>query len=236
MPHVPLTDLPDHRAQAAPSYPEIDAAARQAGLAVCGALHPARQPVKALAGGTLVLLGTAGAFWPVFKTSPEHKDGAPHPVDRWSERVVGALAEDLGGKAHFPFGGPPYTPFVNWALASGRFFTSPSQMMVHDLAGMLISLRGALHFEQEIDIPPPPLAESPCRSCPFRPCLSACPAGALADGGPYNLAACHDYLDTPDGGGCMTGGCLARRACPLSRNAGRDPQQTAHHMRHFHPR
>ncbi|WP_264212214.1 ferredoxin [Leisingera thetidis] len=232
---MPLTDLPAARARGVPSYPLIAAAAAQAGLVIQGALQPRRQPVQRLDGGTLVLLGTAEGFWPAFKSSPEFTDGSPDPVDRWSQRVVGTLAGELDGTAFFPFGGPPHTPFINWALASGRFFTSPSQMLVHDRSGMLISLRGALHFKQEFDIPPPPLADSPCRSCGTRPCLSACPAGALADGGPYDLAACHAYLDTSAGAGCMTGGCLARRACPLSSGAGRDPEQTAHHMRHFHP-
>ncbi|KIC15171.1 hypothetical protein [Leisingera sp. ANG-Vp] len=231
-----LTDLPASPARDRNTYAEIEAAAAQTGLAVHAALHPQQKPVKALEGGTLILLGTTSEFWNIFTSSPEHRDGAPHPVDRWSQRVIGALAEETGANPYFPFGGPPYTPFINWALASGRFFTSPSQMMVHDRVGMLISLRGALHFKQEFDIPPPPLAESPCESCPSRPCLSSCPVSALADGGPYDLAACHDYLDTSAGAGCMSGGCLARRACPLSRSAGRDPDQTAHHMRHFHSR
>ncbi|MBY6057184.1 ferredoxin [Leisingera daeponensis] len=230
-----LTATPVPGRDAGPSFSDAEAAAADAGLIIQGALHPARQPVQALEGGTLILLGTGPAFWPLFTSSPEYRDGAPDPVDRWSQRVAGALAERLGGTAYFPFGGPPYTPFINWALASGRFFTSPSQMLVHDSAGMMISLRGAIHFKQEFDIPPPPLAKSPCRSCPSRPCLSACPVSALADGGPYDLAACHGYLDTRAGAGCMSGGCLARRACPLSRTAGRDPEQTAHHMRHFHP-
>lgn len=234
---MPLNNLPpaDPAPACAPGYAAIETAAGAEGLAVCGALHPRRRPVQALERGTLLLLGTAPAFWPLFTASPEYRGGAPDPVDRWSQRVIGALARAQGATAHFPFGGPPYAPFVNWALASGRFFTSPSQMMVHDRAGMLISLRGALHFEQEFDIPAPPLAESPCHSCPSRPCLGACPAAALADGGPYDLAACHDYLETSAGAGCMSGGCLARRACPLSCSAGRDPEQTAHHMRHFHP-
>ncbi|WP_052272391.1 hypothetical protein [Leisingera sp. ANG-M7] len=230
-----LTDQPAPAPRGLPSCTGIEAAAENTGLEVRAALHPAQQPVQALTGGTLILLGTGSSFWPLFKSSPEYQDGLPDPVDSWSERVVGTLAADLGGNAYFPFGGPPYTPFINWALASGRFFTSPSQMLVHDSAGMMISLRGAIHFEQEFDIPPAPLAQSPCDSCPSRPCLAACPVSALADGGPYDLAACHAYLDTSAGAGCMSGGCLARRACPLSRSAGRDPEQTAHHMRHFHP-
>lgn len=218
-----------------PSYAKTLQAVQEQGLNIYGALHPGKRPVKTLSHGTLVLLGTGARFWPVFTQSPEHLDDQPNPVDLWSARVIGALGSALGATAYFPFGGPPYTPFVDWALASGRAFTSPSQMMVHDEVGMLISYRGALHFDQSFDIPPPPLAHSPCATCTTQPCLNTCPVHALADGGPYDLTACHQHLDTPAGVACMTQGCLARCACPLSQGAGRRIEQTAHHMRYFHP-
>ena len=50
-----------------------------------------------------------------------------------------------------------------------------------------------------------------------------------------NVEACHAHLATPEGQVCMTGGCLARLSCPVSARAGRDPDQSAHHMRAFHP-
>lgn len=217
-----------------PSYNRVEAAAAEVGLTIYGALHPPVGPDCSLRSGTLILLGTTGAFWPVFKGSPECADQAPDPIDRWSKRVLTSLATRLAARCVFPFDGPPYAPFVAWALASGRAFSSPSQMLVHDQVGMLISYRGALHFQQCFDIPPPPLAQSPCRSCAAKPCLTHCPAHALVDGGPYRLAACHDHLDTPAGTPCMTEGCLARRACPLSAGAERQFEQTAHHMRYFH--
>ncbi|MEQ3679129.1 ferredoxin [Pseudophaeobacter sp.] len=216
-------------------YADIAQAARAVGLQIYGALHPCERPVKGLSHGTLILLGCGAAYWPIFTRSPEYLEARPDPVDRWSTRVIGSLAANLGATAHFPFGGPPYTPFVDWALASGRAFTSPSQMMVHDEVGMLISFRGALHFDQSFDIPPPPLAHSPCATCTTQPCLTSCPADAMAEGGPYDLAACHHHLETPAGVACMTQGCRARCACPLSQGAGRPIEQTAHHMRYFHP-
>ncbi len=206
------------------------------GLMIYGALHPARVPCPDLQDGTLILIGTGPEFWPVFQTSAEAQDGTPDPVDRWSHRHIEQMAQAFGARAFYPFGGPPYTPFVAWALASGRAFTSPSQMLVHDQLGMMISYRGALHFDQSFDIPPPPLDQSPCDSCVDRPCLSACPAHALVDGGPYKLAACHDHLDTAQGADCLSIGCRARRACPLSAGADRIAAQTAHHMRYFHRR
>ena len=79
-------------------------------------------------------------------------------LTRWTAgpaRVIGQMARDLGAEAHFPFGGPPYAPFIDWALKSGRTFSSPVGALVHDTVGMMISFRGALHFADEFDIPEP---------------------------------------------------------------------------------
>ena len=216
---------------AAISYGWVGRVAHQAGLIVMGATHPRISGAKGLDGGTLVLLGAGSAFWQVLKASPEWQ--GPDPVDRWSRRVIGGMAQSLGAEAHFPFGGPPYAPFIDWALKSGRTFSSPVGALVHDTVGMMISYRGALHFAQEFDIPEINAA-SPCLACPA-PCTTACPVGALNAEAFYRVDACHDHLNTPEGQSCMTGGCLARLACPLSRGAGRDPEQSAHHMKAFHP-
>ncbi len=216
------------------TYARTQAMARQAGLIVMGALHPRRAYAAQSQPGTLILLGTGPDFWPVFTTAPECGDGAPHPVDRWSKRILGGIADRLGATCDFPSDGPPYPPFIDWALKSGRFHKSPVGMMVHDTVGMMISLRGALLFDAEFPIPAASQA-SPCDSCADRPCTTACPVAALGADAPYDLAACHDFLDSPGGDACMMAGCAARRACPLSRQAGRDPAQSALHMRSFHP-
>ncbi len=206
-------------------------AVQHAGLIVMGALHPRVAGTQQLDGGTLVLLGAGPEFWPVLKDSAEWS-GAD-PVDRWSTRVIGQLAQELGAQPHFPFGGPPYAPFIDWALKSGRTFSSPVGALVHDTVGMMISLRGALHFNDEFEIPEA-TAQSPCTTCPA-PCTTACPVGALNSQSFYDVSACHDHLSTVQGQTCMTGGCLARLACPLSIGAGRNPEQSAHHMKAFHP-
>ncbi len=217
-------------------YAQIDTACQEQGLVIYGALHPARTKAALLTSGTLILLGTAGGFWPAFTASAEHSDTQPDSIDRWSLRVVGHLAERFAARAYFPFGGPPFEPFVNWALASGRAFTSPSQLLVHDAVGLLTSYRGALHLDDEIAIPAPALATSPCIQCTTFACINTCPAHALVDEGPYQVAVCHEHLETIAGTSCLSQGCAARLACPISVGAARDPAQSAHHMRYFHPR
>ncbi|WP_170764997.1 ferredoxin [Ruegeria lacuscaerulensis] len=213
------------------TFDDVERAAQEAGLIVMGALHPRRSAAKQLDGGTLILLGAGSAFWPALKSSPEWQ--REDPVDRWSSRVIGQLAQNLGAQAHFPFGGPPYAPFIDWALKSGRTFSSPVGALVHDSVGMMISFRGALHFAAEFAIPEA-TDPSPCTNCPA-PCAQTCPVDALNTQSFYDVDACHSHLSTVEGQTCMTGGCLARLSCPLSVGAGRDPEQSAHHMNAFHP-
>ncbi len=209
-------------------YTEVEHIARTHGLEILAALYPRVSPTKSLDHGTLVLLGTNSEFWPLFKASPESTDGLKDPVDRWSKRVIDTIATQFGARAHYPFGGPPHAPFVSWALDSGRVFSSPTNVMVHDTMGMMISFRGALQFDQEFEIPTPPLASSPCDNCIDKPCTTACPVGAMNAQGNFQVKDCYDYIAQT--GECVTKGCLARGACPLSQKSGRNPEQTSHHM------
>jgi len=151
-------------------------------------------------------------------------------VDRWSRRVIGRLACDLGAKALFPFGGPPWQPFYRWALRSGQVWDSPVRLLVHSDQGLMVSFRGALALKEMLDLPAPPTR--PCDAF-AAPCLTACPVGALSEAG-YDVPKCHAFLNTEAGAYCMTKGCAVRRACPLSQSYARLPEQSAYHMRQFH--
>jgi len=207
-------------------YAAIVLAAQSAALDVMGGVHED--------GGTVILLGPSQAFWPLLKKAPEWLDGTPDPVDRWSRRVIGDLARALGAEPLFPFGGPPYLPFLRWAMASGRAWQSPAGMLVHDTAGLMVSYRGALRFPQRITLPR--TGASPCETCLSQPCMTACPVNALSAARGYDVPACHGFLNTSAGDDCLSQGCKARRACPVSQKYGRDPEQSAFHMSYFHKR
>jgi hypothetical protein len=201
-------------------------------LAVFGAFHP-NETDGAGSAETLILFGPAEpGFWDHFTKSPEWQDGAPDPMDRWSKRVITTIAATFGGSAIFPSDGPPYPPFFTWALRTGRSWPSPVKLLVHDSAGLMVSFRGALTLDKQIELPAA-TAGSPCDGCTDKPCLAACPAGALTARG-YDVAACHMLLDTPEGQDCISCGCLVRRACPVSQAYGRLPEQSAYHMGLFH--
>lgn len=165
-------------------------------------------------------------FWPIFEASTEYLDGARDPLDRWSKRVIGKIAQDLDAEALFPFGGPPYAPFFTWATASGRFWASPIDFLVHDEAGLFVSFRGALRWTKPAQ---DSTALQPCLTCP-QPCKTACPVDAFDDG--YDVAACKAHVTSDAGLACRTGGCLARRACPVGQGV-RLSAQAAFHMEAF---
>jgi hypothetical protein len=215
------------------SLADIDDRARVHHLAVFGAFHAELTDNLPSGTGTLVLFGPAEpGFWPHVTAEPEWLDGATDPIDRWSARVIGDVARSCGGRALFPSNGPPYWPFYQWAIRSGRAFASPVTLLVHDQAGLFVSYRGAIALPEKLVLPVA-ASQSPCDACVDKPCLAACPVGALAGDG-YDVPACHAFLDSADGESCLSLGCGVRRACPLSQAYGRLAQQSAYHMGQFH--
>ncbi|SLN26350.1 hypothetical protein ROG8370_00962 [Roseovarius gaetbuli] len=207
---------------------KLSALAADVRLAPFGALHLRADELPGMQ--SLILLGPdEPGFWAHFTASPEYNDGAPDPMNRWSERVIGDLARTLDARAVFPFGGAPYQPFIDWARRSGRAHLSPVGLLVHDRAGLMVSYRGALAFAERIALPP--AAASPCGTCATQPCRGACPVNALK-GDHYDVPLCKNDLDRR-ANDCMDQGCAVRRACPLSQNYGRQPAQSAFHMRAF---
>ncbi len=181
--------------------------------------------------GARALLGTDSSWWAHFTQTDEYLDGDKDPVDRWSKRVITAMAAQFDARALFPSDGPPYAPFIAWALATKRFWQSPTGMMVHDRAGLMISIRGALECRD-----PFPAAEehaSPCDTCIGQPCVPACPVDALSNTHSYDVPVCKQYLGRPEGSECMTRGCQVRRACPISQDFARPDAQSAFHMQAF---
>ncbi len=211
----------------------IRATIEDSGLAFRGGFHP--MPDDGVPGdaGTVLLVGCAGALgWNAFAAAPETHDGAPDPLDRWSRRVIDALAARLGGVALYPFGGPPWLPFQAWARRAEPVAPSPLGLLIHPVWGLWHSYRGAVALTERIALAPPAPAPSPCETCAARPCLAACPVGAFGAQG-YDIAACAAHLFAPEGAGCMALGCAARRACPVGAAHRHDAAQAAFHMRAF---
>ena len=207
----------------------IEAQLPEFGLRNLGAFHPKAGDFSGAK--TLVLVGPAESFWRIFTSDQEYQDGLPNPIDRWSKRTIDPLAKRLGARAIYPFGGAPYAPFLSWALESRHAFSSKVGMLVHSKLGLMVSYRGALAFDEVLELPDIQHVH-PCQTCETKPCLSACPVSALTPNG-YDVPKCKDFLETSRGTNCMTSGCKVRRSCPLSVGAARTEAQSALHMQAF---
>ncbi len=188
-------------------------------------------PEDNLGEGTLALLGPKEpGFWSHVQNAPEFQDAASEPLDRWSARVITAMADALGATPMLPFG-TPARPFIGWAIRSGSAWSSPVGLLVHERAGLMVSYRGAVLLPEKLPLPAAP--DTPCDTCVDQPCLSACPVNALSGSG-YDIPACKAFLDQPEGTSCLSQGCEVRRVCPVSQGYPRDPAQSAFHMASFH--
>ncbi len=184
--------------------------------------------------GRVVLLASGGrAFWEAFRRAwPRMEEAAPHPLDRFSETAVGALAAHLrqwdpGTVDVFPFhharqllgfgrllGGAAHAP---WSAAA------PFGLAVDPVFGPWWVWRGALLTA--LELPPSDMpADASCTGCPA-PCVQACPVGAVAMEG-FDWEACAAFrLRDP----CCEERCLARSACPVGAEHRYGQEQMAYH-------
>jgi hypothetical protein len=216
-------------ARASERRESLEAAVAAAGLAPRGVLRPVPDDgIAPFADGrpaaSVLVIGWRGRVgWAAFAASAERRDGLPDPLDRWSARVIGGLAAAVGGRAVFPFAGPPFLPFQRWAARAEGLARSPLGLSIDPEVGLWHAFRGAIVTAEDLGPEAEPAAD-PCASCAGRPCLSACPATAFrADG--FDVAACRGFLESHAGGLCRTDGCRARDACPVGRKHRYAPDQ-----------
>jgi hypothetical protein len=170
----------------------------------------------------VVLVGiTGGAMWPRFSAWRDTvvDRGGADPLDRWSEVVLDPIAAELGAMALYP-SRAPYQPFQSWAIRAEGLKASPLGLLMHPVFGLWHSYRGALgFFEWQGELAGGDVSRSathhPCDICPDKPCLSACPVGAVSLER-FDVRDCRSHLASDQGqAGCMSGGCRARDACPV---------------------
>jgi ferredoxin len=217
------------------------------GLHLRGAWEPqAIDALPVLANGKTAAVvwmvgGVGSSQWPAFSASSFYADGLPDPLDRWSRAIAEELAQHWGGLALFPFEGPPYWPFQQWAARAETLDTSPLMLRLHPTYGLWHAYRFALALPAVSPGDTSFLTASSgvasagadvCVNCSGQPCLQACPVQAF-DAKGYQLDACATHLQSPQGQDCMQAGCLARRACPVGTDYVYEPAHAAFHMQAF---
>ena len=169
----------------------------------------------------------------VFGTAPESRDGRPDPLDRWSRRVLDEIAAELDADTAFPFGDPPYWPFLDWSRRAEPLWPSPVGLHVHARIRALVFLPGGAHI-------PRASGTAPCVEKPHAPATVAptspasIPARPMHSGtGSMMPGAVWINVRSEEGEACRTGGCLVRRACPVGVAFIPEPERAAFHMQAF---
>lgn len=181
---------------------------------------------------TVVLAGNAGsAFWPLFEASAEYSDGRPDPLNRWSARVLREIADKYGLGLLLPFEGPPWWPFQQWGLRAGNVSRSPLGVLAHHDHGLWFAYRGAFLLPETLESVE--ASGGPCETCAEKPCLAACPAGALSAAKSYDVELCRAHVAGAGSTTCAARGCLVRHACPFGQDHAYLPEQAGFHMRAF---
>ncbi len=182
---------------------------------------------------SVLLVGQAGAApWPHFLRWRERQPQAiTNPLDIWSREVIGAVARDFGARAVSP-SDRPYLPFQQWAMRAEGLKPSPLGILMHPRYGLWHAYRGALLFEDEIEVEASQAPIHLCDTCVAKPCLKSCPVDAYSPEG-FAYQSCLAHVRGADGSPCRTGGCLDRNACPYGRAYRYPPEVQAFHMAAF---
>lgn len=142
------------------------------------------------------------------------------------------MAQDFGAVPLYPFGGPPFLPFLSWAPRAEPVTSSALGILIHPEYGPWHAYRAALAFPARLDVPTFENVPSPCDSCEDKPCLTTCPVGAFSVEG-FEATSCTGHISAAAGADCLRRGCQARRACPIGHDFVYPPSQANFHMAAF---
>lgn len=179
----------------------------------------------------LLLLGHRGRrFWQALQRRGLH---GTHPVDDFvGECLAGCFAGPLAGhrwRQLFP--GPQVVGLQRLGELAGWHHRSPFMVGVDADWGSWFAYRAVVLADTRLPLTPRRERASPCLSCADQPCVSACPAGALAP--VWNFQACLDHRLAPDSS--CADRCLARNRCPVGEEHRYSEAQTAYHYRQSLP-
>jgi hypothetical protein len=173
----------------------------------------------------LILIGHGGRrLWE--QVCAEGSD-SEHPIDDFVVRTLTAwFGEVAPGRAfRIIYPGATAVGLQRLGLLAGWHHPAPFMVGIDPGWGTWWAYRAAIVADTGFRPSPAVDRNNPCAGCGDRPCVAACPAGAM-DGGRFALPRCLDYRRRPDSACTFT--CLARVACPVGSDHRYEPAQLAH--------
>ena len=160
----------------------------------------------------LILIGHGGkSLWEAVKASGMRSE---NPIDDFSVRTVGQwFAEQFPDTAcEIIYPGNIPTDLQALGSIAGWHHASPFMLGINQEWGTWFAYRVVLLAATDLEPSRPLPGESPCARCADTPCITACPAGAMDDGG-FALNKCIDYRREASSRCKAT--CVARLSCPV---------------------
>ncbi len=205
------------------------------------ALVPAGHRLGPAVAGAIVVIGNGGdAFWAAYRAhvaSHPEDVAVAHPLDAFTTQVMERhalpVAERLGvhPRLQLPFATTaPALSFVHLAEAAGLGRRGLLGVLIHPEFGPWMALRGALLVDAAADAARPAAGFDPCPTCRDRPCITACPAGAVASPTGWNVPGCIDFRVACGGDNPCLDRCHARVACVYGRRHRYPDDALAHHQ------
>lgn len=161
----------------------------------------------------LILVGHGGrAMWDAVKASGI---ASADPIDDFTVRTIEQwfVREYPEQRYQIVYPGSRSVGLQALGKLTGWHHDSPFMVGVNEQWGSWYAYRAAVLADTHFRPTPAVAGVSPCVTCRMQPCISACPAGALA-GGEFSLEKCIAWRRQPDSS-CRTS-CLARLACPVA--------------------
>ena len=173
----------------------------------------------------LILFSHAGRrLWECVQAEGIH---SAHPIDEYSVRTVQSwLMQALPqARSRRVFPGTQPIGLQRLGAIAGWHRAAPFMVGIDSVWGSWFAYRVAILTDTALPASPPIDNGYPCDNCVDKPCISACPAGALASGS-FNLAACNAGRLATDSHCALA--CLARNACPVGAEHRYDESQIRH--------
>jgi ferredoxin len=154
------------------------------------------------------------------------------PIDTYSIEAISHFIESSYPDCRFKFlypGDALGVSLRDLGKAAGWHQDSAIGLGIHPVWGTWFAYRAVVLVDEHFKMPdtPPVENQSPCGFCIDKPCVSACPAGALEYSAVDKIKTCSRYRVKEDSLCHST--CLARVACPAGKEHQYSDAQLSYH-------
>lgn len=148
------------------------------------------------------------------RQSPEHLSRHQHPFDDFIHRaIIKADPQPPKSRRWIRCAAEPeaFVDFRLLANEAGLGFQSKVGLLIHPEYGLWVGMRAVVLTTEDILPEKNFIESSPCTSCEYKPCITACPARAIGPSG-WNVKVCAEHHRKSTD---CHGRCHSRIACPI---------------------